>query len=65
MVVRPQRFLYFGNVSNAHLGKKKRSWKGGEQRLSGVADICAPWKRRLDNPVCLAELDLRSIPFPL
>lgn len=27
MVVRPQRALYFGNVSSTRLGKKSWSWK--------------------------------------
>lgn len=58
MVVRPQRFLYFRKVSSTHLDKKRRSCKRGKD--SGMATIPAPWKQRLDNPMCLAKLDLQT-----
>lgn len=44
-------------MSSTHLDKKRRSCKAGED--SGMATIPAPWKQ-LDNPVCLAKLDLQT-----
>jgi len=66
IVVRPQRFFYFGNTSSVHLGKE-RNWKGigKEKKDSLVWQMpVLPGNSGWITPCHWQSWTYRSIPFP-